>query len=115
VLATEGLFDYANAWQQGYPAVAVMHSTLTRRQADILRDFALPTYLFYDADEAGRKGVKEAGRLLYRYTSVMKVRYPEIWIENADEPDGGHWVKDPGELVELDFKTMVEDARLWTP
>lgn len=113
VLLLEGLFDYANAWEQGYPAGAVMHSTLTARQAEIVRDFGLPTYLFYDDDEAGQKGCRVAGTALYRYLPVMKVRYPEIWVE---EPDGGeHRVKDPGELLAEDFEYMIQDCRLWYP
>lgn len=115
VLVVEGLFDMANAWEQGFPAVAVMHSTLTARQADILRGFALPTYLFYDDDAAGQKGVKTAGDQLYQYQPVLKVRYPELWIENEAETDGGHWLKDPGELLKDEFDAMIADARLYFP
>lgn len=113
VLLVEGLFDYANSWEQGFPAVAVMHSTLTARQAEILRNFGLPTYLFYDDDDAGRKGCEAAGRALYKFQPVMKVRYPPIWIE---DPEGGeHLVKDPGELLAEDFEYMIHDCRLWYP
>lgn len=113
VLVVEGLFDYANAWAQGQPAVAVMHSTLTSKQAEILRDISLPTYLFYDDDDAGKKGVHSAGKQLMNYVPVMKVRYPEIWIDNTEESNGGHYVKDPGELLEIEFKKMILDARLY--
>lgn len=115
IILVEGLFDYANAWEQGYPAVAVMHSTLTDAQAAILRDFSLPTYLFYDDDAAGRKGVENAGKALYEYLPVMKVRYPEVWIDDPEESGGGHYVKDPGELEAEDFENMIRDCRLWTP
>ena len=115
VIVVEGLFDYARAWQCGFPAVAVMHSTLTEAQAGILREFGLPTYGFYDDDTAGAKGVKNAGALLYRYVPYMKVRYPEIWIEDDLEDAGGHYLKDPGELEPEDFQEMIDDARLWTP
>lgn len=112
VLVVEGLFDYARGWECGQPVVAVMHSTMTERQANILRDFSLPVYAFYDDDAAGDKGVKSAGGQLYNYVPVMKVRYPEIWV--GDE-ENGHWVKDPGELEREDFEAMITDARLWSP
>lgn len=116
VLVVEGLFDYANAWQQGYPAVAVMHSTMTEAQANIVRGLSLPTYLFYDNDLAGyfgeKAGAKIAANLLRSYVPTMKVRYPEIWIDDPSEEGGGHWLKDPGELEALDFEQMIADARL---
>lgn len=111
MLVVEGLFDYANAWQCGEPAVAVMHSTLTDAQAGILRGFSIPTYLFYDDDDAGQKGVTAAGEALSGYQPVMKVRYPRVWIE--DQAGGGHWLKDPGELVREEFEDMRHDARLY--
>lgn len=113
VLVVEGLFDYANSWQCGQPAVAVMHSTLTDAQADLLRYFGLPTYLFYDDDDAGAKGVVAAGTALARYQPVMRVRYPEVWVENPQEADGGHWLKDPGELTPDEFEEMIRDCRLY--
>jgi hypothetical protein len=110
VLVVEGLFDYANGWECGQPTVAVMHSTLTAMQAELLRGFSLPTYLFYDDDKAGQAGVEIAGNQLCRYVPTMRVRYPEIWIE---DDEGEHRVKDPGELVREDFETMLGDARLF--
>jgi hypothetical protein len=112
VVVVEGLFDYANCWQQGIPGVAVMHSTMTELQARILRDFSLPVYLFYDNDKAGQDGVQIAGPLLYRYIPVMKVRYPEVWIDD-DSPEGGHWLKDPGEMIAEDFDAMMADSRIF--
>lgn len=113
ILVVEGLFDYANAWEQGYPAVAVMHSGMTPMQAELLKEIGLPTYLFYDDDQAGQAGVEMAGQLLSRFLPVNRIRYPEIWIEDDSETDGGHWVKDPGELLEEDFAEALDDARLF--
>ena len=107
--------DYASAWECKQPGVAAMHSTLTIHQARILRSFGLPTYLFYDnpeIDAAGKDGVKIAAELLVDYLPVMRVRYPETWIDDPDEKDGGHWVKDPGDLVREEFEEMIRDARL---
>jgi len=113
ILLVEGLFDYANAWEQGYPGAAVMHSTLTEAQAEIVRGLSKPTYLFYDDDRAGHDGAQTAGRLLQNYVPVMRVRYPEIWIDDPREDDGGHWLKDPGEMESEDFEVMIRDAILF--
>lgn len=115
VLAAEGLFDYANGWEQGQPTVALMHSGMTPAQADIFRGFGLPVYMFHDDDDAGRKGVAEATEALIEYTPILRVRYPEIWIENPDEDEGGHYVKDPGELLAEDFDWMINDAQIIVP
>lgn len=113
VLAVEGLFDYANCWQCKQPGVAVMHSTMTEKQAAILRDIGLPVYMFYDDDLAGTKGVNSAGIALERYLPVMKVRYPKVWIKSKKDKYGGHWLKDPGELTSEEFSSMIADARLF--
>lgn len=112
-LVVEGLFDYANAWEQGQAAAAVMHSSMTDAQAAIFRELGLPTYLFYDNDAAGQKGVGMAGVALARHQAVMRVRYPEVWVENPSEEGGGHWLKDPGELLAEEFEEMIRDARLY--
>jgi hypothetical protein len=113
ILLVEGLFDYARGWQCGQPTVAAMHSTLTVQQAQILRELGKPVYLFSDDDPAGEKMALAAGGLLCDYVPVMRVRYPEIWIEDPEEDDGGHYVADPGELEPQDFEDMIKDARLF--
>lgn len=118
VILVEGLFDYANAWECGQPAAAVMHSSFTPAQAAIVRSIGKPTYLFYDnpdIDAAGADGVEIAGKMLTGYVPTMRVRYPKVWIEDPTEPDGGHWLKDPGEMVAADFEDMLADARLFHP
>lgn len=115
VLPVEGLFDYAAMWEQGEPGAAVMHSSLTAAQANIFRELALPAYMFYDDDEAGQKGVREFTKLLVEYIPLMRVRYPEIWIENRNEPGGGHYVKDPGELLKEDIEWMKNDSLIVAP
>jgi hypothetical protein len=113
LLLVEGLFDYANAWEQGYPGAAVMHSTLTEAQAAIVRELGKPTYLFYDDDKAGHDGTEAAGKLIQAYVPTMRVRYPEVWIDDPREDGGGHWLKDPGELERDEFEGMIRDAILF--
>lgn len=112
IVLVEGLFDYARAWECGQPAVAVMHSNLTSHQIAILRNFGLPVYTFMDDDDAGAKGVETAGKFLSRYVPVMRVRYPKVWIED-ESAAGGHWLKDPGEMLPEEFEGMIQDARLY--
>lgn len=114
VLTVEGLFDYAMMHEQGYHGCAVMHSSMTEAQADIFRFLDKPNYLVYDDDRAGRKGVRDAAELLIDYTPLMQVRYPEIWVENPNETNGGHYVKDPGELLREDIEWMINDSRIIT-
>ena len=115
IITCEGIFDYAALHEMGYHGCAVMHSNMTEAQAEILRQFPIPNYLMYDDDDAGRKGVKAATELLIEYTPLMQVRYPEIWIENSSEDDGGHYAKDPGELIREDVEWMLSDAQLILP
>lgn len=112
ILVVEGLVDYASGWENGQPTVAVMHSNMTERQAAIIRELGKPTYLFYDNDDAGQSGVDIAGKLLRDYVPTMKVRYPDVQIED-DSEEGWHWLKDPGEMTRDEFESMVKNARLY--
>lgn len=115
VLLTEGLFDYANGWQQGFPTLAVMHSSLTQWQAEILRDIGLPVYLFYDNDAAGRAGCKEAAEALGADVPVFLVTWEDIWLEDEGHPDGGYYADDLGLLVRDEIQAMLDSATLYTP
>lgn len=113
VLIVEGLFDYANCWNHGHPAVAVMHSTFTQKQAEIVRDFSLPTYPLYDDDKAGRHGSQECAAKLVQYVPVLMPQYPRVWLTDENEEEGGHWLKDPGEMLEEDFAHAISSAKLY--
>jgi len=112
VIVVEGLFDYANAHQCGYAGCAVMHSTMTDIQASIVRNLGRPTYLFYDNDDAGFKGVVHARNKLVGHVPTFEVTYPRIKIED-DSERGWHWLKDPGEMIPEDFEKMLKDAELF--
>lgn len=114
ILLVEGLFDVAKTIENGYCGCGVMHSTVTDAQAEILRDIGKPTYLFFDnpkIDNAGRSAVEKAGHLLQRYVPVMRVRYPDIEVE--DDAGNYHTVKDPGELLKEDVEQMIKDSRIF--
>lgn len=113
LLLTEGLFDYAMTWENGFPGVAVMHSSLTVEQARIVRAIGRPTYLFYDRDEAGEKGCAVAREMLGGYVALLQPVYPDIWLEDPEEEGGGHYLKDPGDLLPEEQEEMVREARLY--
>lgn len=114
VCVVEGLVDYAVCHDMGECGVAVMHSTMTEFQAEIIAGLGAPTYLFYDNDKAGQDAIPIAANRLCRHVSVFRPTYPEVWIED-DSEEGGHWLKDPGEMIAEEFKAMKRNARLWTP
>lgn len=112
VLVVEGLFDYANGWQCGYPTVALMHSTLTAAQRQILLNIGVPLYVLTDNDKAGRDCLKTIYDELHQELTVMECPYPEVWIDDPDEEDGGHWLKDPGEMLPEDFEYAIRNAEI---
>jgi hypothetical protein len=117
IVIVEGLMDVASTYECGHYGAGVLHSTMTQMQADIIRGFGIPTYLMYDnpkIDKAGGEGVEIAGKLLYRYVPTMRVRYPDIEIED-DSEEGFHMCKDPGDLLPEEMDEMIADARPFRP
>lgn len=112
VVVVEGPFDYAKAWECGVPAVAVLHSSLTAYQVDILSEFNRPIYLFSDNDLAGDKIIREALKIgANRWDlRLLSAKYPSVWIEDEQEESGGHWAKDVGELNKSELLDMVARA-----
>ncbi|KGP00285.1 hypothetical protein JT27_18315 [Alcaligenes faecalis] len=113
VLVVEGLVDYANSWECGYPGCAVMHSSMTEAQSRIFQEIGKKIYSFYDDDAAGDKGQIAMTKMLYPYLPIMHTTYPEVWIEDNNDPEGGHWLGDPGEMEASEFKEMIDNAWLY--
>lgn len=112
VLAVEGLFDYANAWECGYPACAVMHSTVTNPQRDIFLEIGKKVYCFFDDDRAGQTGGDTLYQMIKQYLPVLQTTYPEVWVEDHDHPEGGEWLSDPGQMEPEEFEEMIKGASL---
>jgi len=104
VVVVEGLFDYLAGVENDYPALAVMHSTLTAAQADILKVIGLPTYLLYDDDKAGREGTQKAIQALRGYVPVMRCAYPRYTNDKAP--------KDPAEMTEHEWGDALDEAEM---
>lgn len=111
VILVEGLFDYARMVTHGQPAMAFMSSTLTKAQAEIVKDIGKPVYFFHDNDGPGEDARDKAKELLWRHVPVMKVRYPKE--PTIVTPEGDSRVaKDPAELTKEQAEAMLDDARL---
>ncbi len=101
VILVEGPFDFARMFSYGLPAVACLHSGVTKGQAGILKAIGKPVYVVFDNDEAGRSGAKSVVKLLGAHVPLMKVRYP---AKRA--------VKDPDQLTKKEAYAMLSNARL---
>lgn len=99
IIVCEGVFDALRMWAHGYPAVAVMHSTLTDAQARILKNNFKSVIFMYDNDKAGIGGRKLAASALREYMTCFKVVYPK-------------GVNDPDELSRTQTDAMIDRKRL---
>lgn len=87
----EGVTDVIRAWEHGYEAVAILGSTLTEEQAELIRRNPKPVVLGFDGDAAGRKATRQAIALLFRkhVTDVSVMMLPEG--------------KDPGSMTKEEY------------
>lgn len=109
VVLVEGPFDYLNLLQYGYPAVALMHSSLTESQADILKELGKPVVLMLDGDTAGRQGGLDIANMLDQFLPVFTTEYPEFvkkWYKERK------WGKDAGNLKRRAVEKMISNKEL---
>jgi len=83
VIVVEGFFDALKVHQAGHPAVlALMGSSFSQRQSELLlRHFASLT-LMLDGDQAGRHAAEVMAKLL-----TPKVRVHQVELPNGAQPD----------------------------
>jgi DNA primase len=93
VIVVEGFFDCLKVDQAGFPAVvALMGSSCSKRQEDLLVEKFQRVVLLLDGDDAGRAGAAEiAARIVRRR-----------WVRVIDLPDG----KQPDMLSEEELKQL---------
>lgn len=77
VVVTEGFFDVMKLTQAGYPAVALMGSSLAEAQAALLYTHFRHIVLLFDGDEAGRRATEECLRTLGRRRYVRAIALPD--------------------------------------
>jgi DNA primase len=83
VIVVEGFFDTFAVHQAGYPAVvALMGSTLSRHQADLLRSRFDRVLLVLDGDDAGRQGATMIAQALAARMPVTVVS-----LDSGCQPD----------------------------
>ncbi len=77
VVLVEGFFDCMKVWQAGYVAIALMGSTMSEAQEDMIAEQFGEVVVMLDGDEAGRKATEEiTDRLQRRVFRVMAVNLP---------------------------------------
>lgn len=95
VIVVEGFFDTFAVHQAGFPAVvALMGSTMSLRQADLLARYFDRIMLMLDGDDAGRLGAATIAEAL-----VNRMPVTVIPLENGRQPD---------QLVSADIHRLVE-------
>jgi DNA primase catalytic core len=83
VIVVEGFFDAIAVHQGGYPAVvALMGSTLSRHQADLLCTHFDRVLLMLDGDAAGRHGATAVADAL-----TARIRLTPITLDDGCQPD----------------------------
>ena len=83
MIVVEGFFDAIAVHQAGYPAVvALMGSTLSRSQADLLTTHFDRVLLMLDGDEAGRHGAATITSALAGRITVVP-----ILLDDGTQPD----------------------------
>lgn len=78
VVVTEGFFDCVRVASAGFPSVALMGSSMTERQMELLTRHFKAACLLLDGDEAGRNATDELLKQLGR----------RMWVHAAMLPDG---------------------------
>ena len=106
VVLVEGLFDFGVLFQLDLPVVASLHSTLTKAQQRILVEIGKPVVVFYDNDEAGRKGTQEVYASLSDFFPILNVKYPRVGEK------GHRRNNDPANLPDDVIIKMVEEAEM---
>ena len=82
-IVVEGFFDALKIHQAGHPAVvALMGSSFSQRQSDLLRTHFASVTLMLDGDQAGRRAAEAIARLLW-----PKLRIRQIELPNGVQPD----------------------------
>ncbi|MGL4952699.1 MAG: CHC2 zinc finger domain-containing protein, partial [Culicoidibacterales bacterium] len=65
LIVTEGVFDVMRCHQQGFPqAVALLGSSLSTKQLELIKQLAVPVVLALDHDSAGEKATQRIGEQL---------------------------------------------------
>jgi DNA primase len=92
VIVVEGFFDCMKMFQAGLPAVALMGSSLSHAQEELLLGRFAHVTLLLDGDDAGRNAADEIAKRIIR----------RLFVRVLELPDG----KQPDMLHEEELKTL---------
>ena len=82
-IVVEGFFDALKIHQAGHPAVvALMGSSFSQRQSDLLQTHFASVTLMLDGDQAGRRAAEAIARLLWPKLHIRQIELP-----NGVQPD----------------------------
>jgi DNA primase len=83
VIVVEGFFDALKVYQSGHPTVvALMGSSLSQRQSELLLSRFASVTLMLDGDQTGRRAAEVMAELL-----TPKVRVNQVELPNGVQPD----------------------------
>lgn len=118
VVLTEGSIDAMKVWQAGYPAMAILGSSLSAIQTRVIRRLGIKkVVLFFDNDKAGKKVVSTC-RGFHEFTHKGKTRVKyvretdlrrEFFVEVATYGRG--FPPDPGAMSEDQIDSALRNAR----
>jgi DNA primase len=77
IVLVEGFFDCMKVQQAGYPCVALLGSTLSKEQEQLLCQHFTHVVLLFDGDEAGRKATDDCLSRLERRVFVRAIVLPK--------------------------------------
>jgi DNA primase len=84
----EGCFSVMGLWQAGYPAVALMGSSMSEAQERIICANWRRVILLLDGDDAGRTGAADILPRLARHVFVRHINLPDDTQPDHLTPDG---------------------------
>ncbi len=82
VVIVEGFFDALRVKEVGYPCIALLGSSLTEEQEELITNYFNRVILLLDGDEAGRAGTDDCLRRLGR-----KVFVKALTLQEGQQPD----------------------------
>jgi DNA primase len=115
-ILVEGNFDVLSMHQHGFTnAVCPLGTAFTEQQAKLLRRYAETVTILFDADEAGRKAVRQSHEACVKAGLVARVcTLPNERAKDPDEllrtPGGADWLKDSIATAKSLVEWLIDDA-----
>jgi DNA primase len=83
LFVVEGFFDSIHLVKMGFDSVALMGTTISKIQLQLLKKKNRNCVLMMDGDEAGAKGTKIISRLL----RIYNIEFRSLWLQNNLDPE----------------------------